>query len=91
MFRHLRENKLYLKLEKSKFEVEEIDFLGLIISNSSIWMDPIKTKAVQEWARCKAVMPFNVAARKPRTSARSSAIRGGSATGSKANVCTRKL
>jgi hypothetical protein len=36
VFRRLRENKLYLKLEKCKFKVEEIDFLGLIISNSSI-------------------------------------------------------
>ena len=49
VLRRLRQHRLYLKAEKCKFEVQEIDFLGLIIKNGTVAMDPIKTKAVREW------------------------------------------
>ena len=38
----LQKRKLFLKLEKCKFEQKQIEYLGLIISEGSIAMDPIK-------------------------------------------------
>ena len=45
----LRENKLFLKPEKCSFEEEEIEYLGLLISDNQIKMDPAKVKAIAEW------------------------------------------
>ena len=45
----LREHKLSLKPEKCWFSKKEIDFLGLIISEDSIKMDPGKVRAIKEW------------------------------------------
>ena len=45
----LRENKLYLKLKKCEFEKTRIEYLGLIISENSVEVDPIKIKGIQEW------------------------------------------
>ncbi len=41
--------KLSLKAEKCYFEQEEIEFLGLIISQKGMRMDPNKVKAIKEW------------------------------------------
>jgi hypothetical protein len=38
-----------LKAEKCYFEKEEIEFLGLIISEKGIRMDPYKVKAITDW------------------------------------------
>ncbi len=45
----LRENKLFLKAEKCKFEVLETEYLGVIISENSIRMDPVKIAGITEW------------------------------------------
>ena len=45
----LREHKLSLKPEKCWFSKKEIEFLGLIISEDSIKMDPGKVQAIKEW------------------------------------------
>ena len=45
----LQKHHLYLKLEKSTFEAREVDYLGVIISNSKVRMDPDKIKAIKEW------------------------------------------
>ena len=45
----LRQHQLSLKAEKCYFEKEEIEFLGLIITETGIQMDPHKVKAIQEW------------------------------------------
>ena len=45
----LQEHDLYLKLEKCKFEVPEVKFLGAIIHAEEIAMDPIKLKAIRDW------------------------------------------
>ncbi len=45
----LCENKLFLKAEKCKFEVLETKYLGIIISQDSIWMDPVKIAGIAEW------------------------------------------
>jgi hypothetical protein len=42
-------NDLYLKPEKCAFEVSEIDYLGVIIGNGTVQMDPKKVEAVAEW------------------------------------------
>ena len=45
----LRQHQLLLKVEKCYFDKEEIDFLGLIITEKGIQMDPNKVKAVTTW------------------------------------------
>jgi len=46
---HLRENKLFLKPEKCEFEQTRIEYLGLIISEGKIEMDPVKVAGVVKW------------------------------------------
>ena len=45
----LREHQLLLKAKKCYFDNEEIDFLGLIITEKGIQMDPNKVKVVTTW------------------------------------------
>lgn len=51
----LRENKLYCNLKKSQFAKTEISYLGHIISDMAVKMDPRKIKAVMEWPTPKCV------------------------------------
>ena len=48
VLRHLRENKLYLKPEKCTFESSEVNYLGIIVGNGTVQMDPKKVKAVKK-------------------------------------------
>ena len=45
----MQEHKLYLKPEKCKFHQTRVDFLGLIISENSVEMDPVKVEGVRKW------------------------------------------
>jgi len=45
----LKENKLFLRLEKCKFYKQQIEYLGLVISENKVSMDPVKVAGVQEW------------------------------------------
>jgi hypothetical protein len=45
----LEENDLFLKLEKCKFDVPRIEFLGMIISHNQVDMDPVKVQGVLNW------------------------------------------
>lgn len=45
----LQRHKLYLKAEKCEFEKEKIEYLGLIISQNRIEMDPVKIEGVAKW------------------------------------------
>ncbi len=45
----LRQNKLFLKAEKCEFETLETEYLGVIISEGSIQMDPIKIAGIAAW------------------------------------------
>ncbi len=45
----LKENDLYLKPEKCEFSKTEIDYLGFIISEGQIRMDPSKVKGIADW------------------------------------------
>lgn len=53
VLKRLRENRLYLKIEKSTFEQPRTDFLGVIVGQGEAQMDPAKTKAVDEWPEPK--------------------------------------
>jgi hypothetical protein len=45
----LRENQLYAKLNKCQFWLKEVSFLGHIISEGGISIDPNKVKDVLSW------------------------------------------
>src|SRR5712671_514904 len=45
----LEKHDLYLKPEKSVFAQRRIEFLGVILENNTIQMDPTKIKGVAEW------------------------------------------
>ena len=51
----LKEKKLYAKLEKCEFWLSEVKFLGHVISNRGVAVDPSKTEAVIQWERPKTV------------------------------------
>jgi len=45
----LKENKLFLCPEKCKFYKQQIEYLGLVISENKVSMDPVKVTGVREW------------------------------------------
>ena len=45
----LEKHDLYLKPEKCAFKKDEIDYLGVIIGNGIVKMDPSKLKGVVDW------------------------------------------
>ncbi|GAU45290.1 hypothetical protein TSUD_327480 [Trifolium subterraneum] len=45
----LKEKKLYAKLSKCEFWLEEVSFLGHVISSGGIAVDPAKVDAVTKW------------------------------------------
>jgi hypothetical protein len=46
----LRDNQLYAKYSKCEFWINEVQFLGHIISNGGISVDPAKVKEIVEWS-----------------------------------------
>ncbi len=55
VFQRLRENKLYDKFEKCKFEVKEVNFLGHRITQEGLKMDDHKVKAILDWEPPKSI------------------------------------
>ena len=51
----LRENQLYAKFSKCDFWMTSVTFLGHVISEKGISVDPKKVKAVQSWPRPTSV------------------------------------
>ena len=45
----LREHQLYAKLEKCNFWMQEIQFLGHMVSKEGISVDPTKVEVVTKW------------------------------------------
>ena len=45
----LAEHDLYLKPQKCQFKVTEVEYLGIIISEDHIAMDPVKVNGVKNW------------------------------------------
>ncbi|XP_035540222.1 uncharacterized protein LOC109013719, partial [Juglans regia] len=51
----LREHQLYAKLSKCEFWLEEVKFLGHVISQEGVAVDPSKVEAVLSWPRPSTV------------------------------------
>ena len=49
VFQTLKENQLYAKFSKCEFWLEEVSFLGHVISAEGIKVDPKKIEAVMDW------------------------------------------
>jgi hypothetical protein len=47
----LREKKLFAKFKKCEFWLEEVAFLGHVVSKNGLAVDPAKVQAVVEWER----------------------------------------
>ena len=45
----LKKHDLYFKPEKCSFKQQRIEFLGVILENSTVQMDPAKVKGVVDW------------------------------------------
>jgi hypothetical protein len=51
----MRDNDLYLKPGKCEFEKKEVEYLGLVVGNGEVKMDPRKLGAISEWPEPKTV------------------------------------
>ena len=51
----LRWHKLYLKVENCSFKCLMVEYLGLVLSEGCIEMDPVKIAGVKEWPTPKNV------------------------------------
>ena len=51
VFQILREKKLYAKFKKCEFWLDQVVFLGHVISKAGISVDPSKVESVVDWAR----------------------------------------
>src|SRR5882724_1566036 len=51
----LQKHRLYLKVEKCIFEQPRVKYLGLILSEGHIEMDPVKVAGIQDWPTPKNV------------------------------------
>ena len=49
VLQRLRENDLYLKPKKCKFNKKHIEYLGMVIQEGKIAMDSVKLKGIQDW------------------------------------------
>lgn len=49
VLQRLLDHQLFVKAEKCEFHVPTVSFLGFIVSEGNIQMDPAKVKAVSEW------------------------------------------
>ena len=49
VLRRLADNDLYLKPEKCIFWTKEVEYLGMIISENQLRMDPVKLRGIAEW------------------------------------------
>ena len=56
MLDKLKQHNLYLKPEKCIFDQKRIEFLGVILENGTIQMDPTKVKGVADWPPPQNVM-----------------------------------
>ena len=55
VIRRLEENNLYVKLEKYKWKVREVEFLEVVIGPEGIKIVQVKVKRVLEWPTPKCV------------------------------------
>ena len=55
VIKRLEENDLYVKLEKYKWKVREVGFLGVVIGANGMKMEEEKVKGVLDWPAPKCV------------------------------------
>ena len=55
IIKRLEENDLYVKLEKCKWKVREVGFLGVVIGPEGIKMEDGKVKDVLDWLTPKCI------------------------------------
>ncbi|MCO5594363.1 hypothetical protein L7F22_048393 [Adiantum nelumboides] len=55
VFRELRKNRLLINAKKSELFLEEIHFLGHIVSKSGVRIDLSKVEAIKSWSDLKSV------------------------------------
>ena len=55
VLKRLQDNDLYRRPEKCEFEKTEVEYLGLLISEGKVRMDPVKVTAVKDWATPKSI------------------------------------
>jgi len=55
VIKRLEENDLYVKLEKCRWKVREVGFLGVVIRPEGIKMEKEKVKGILEWLTSKCV------------------------------------
>jgi len=55
VIKRLEENDLYVKLEKCKWKVKEVEFLGVVIGLEGIKIEKEKVKRVLEWPTPKCI------------------------------------
>src|SRR5271156_3594248 len=51
----LQENDLYLKPEKCLFWRTEVEYLGMVISENKLKMDPVKVAGIADWPTPKTI------------------------------------
>ena len=56
----LREHKLYAKFSKCEFWLRKVPFLGHILSEEGIFVDPSKVQEVMDWKARTLFMKFGV-------------------------------
>ena len=49
VLQRLKENDLFLKLEKCTFNVPEVEFLGMVVGHNHVKMDPAKVEGILNW------------------------------------------
>ena len=59
MLEKLKKHDLYLKPEKCIFNQKRIEFLGVILEDGTVQMDPAKVKGVADWPPPKNVMDIH--------------------------------
>ena len=50
-----RENDLYFKPKKCEFRKTKVEYLGLVVTEGKLSMDPAKVKGLQDWPIPKTV------------------------------------
>jgi len=55
VIKRLEENNLYVKLEKCKWKVREVGFLGVVFGADRIKIEEVKVKGVLDWLTPKCV------------------------------------
>ena len=51
----MQEEDLHLKLTKCAFDQTEVEYLGLVVKDSKVLMDPTKLQVVEQWELPKSV------------------------------------